>query len=197
MKMVKTFGAVLAAALMMTGCADKGETLQPKEGMADIENMPAWVLDPQVENGIGAVGISKYSKHGMRVMLNKAEMDGRTKLAAEIQTEVSRLAKNTLRQANINDIDDYEEQFTEASVNLVKKIPLSGSKRVAMYQDKQTGDLYVHMVLQKREVSSFMKDNEDRIKQQLEAKLTRNQLDDAMKVMDDMIGELNEAVDKE
>lgn len=194
MRLVKVFGIGLAAMLMMVGCADKGEGLVPKVGMADLENMPAWVMDPQVENGIGAVGISKFSKHGMKVMVNKAEMDGRTKLAAEIQTEVSRLSKNTLRQANINDLDVYEEQFAEATVNLVKKIPLSGAKRVAMHQDKSTGELYVHMVLEKRAVSDFMQENKNMIQQQLEAKMTRNQLDDAMDVMDKMIGELNESV---
>lgn len=193
MKLGKLTAVAFAGALMMmTGCADKSESAKP--GMVDLENMPAWVTNPTVENGIGVVGIAKHSQHGMRVMLPKAEMDGRTKLAAEIQTVVSRLSKDTLRQANINELDDYEEQFTEATVNLVKKIPLSGAQRVAMYQDKNTGDLYVHMVLAKREVGSFLADNAASMREQMEqAKMTRQRIDDGMKVMDDMIEELNTA----
>lgn len=193
MKMFKVAAIAMVGMMALTGCAEKKPEPQPgKSGMVDIENMPEWVLNPTVENGIGVVGVAKYSRHGIRVMLPKAEMDARAKLAAEIQTEVSRLSKNAMRQANINELDDYEEQFSQATKSVVKKIPLSGAQRVAMYQDKQAGDLYVHMVIQKREVGNFLAKNAQSVKDQMrEAKMTRERLDDAMKVMDNMVDELN------
>lgn len=192
MKIATWMAALFAAVMMMTGCADKSEAANPNIVQLDPD-LPAWVMNPTVDNGIGVAGLSKYSKHGMTVMMPKAETDARMKLAAEIQTEVSALTKKAMRQANINEIDDFEEQFSSVTKQVVKKIPLSGAQRIAMYQDKKTGELWVHMVIQKREIGKFLAENAASVKQQMaEAKMTRERLDDAGKVLDTMIKDLDD-----
>lgn len=197
MKMVKFAAIALAGAMALTGCASKSAEAGNDKTIVNFDDMPAWIGNATVENGIGVVGIAKYSRHGMRIMMPKAEMDGRAKLAAEIQTEVSRLTKGAMRQANINDLDDYEEQMTEATVNLVKKIPLSGAQVIARYQEPKNGDLYIHMVIQKREIGGFIADNAKSVRAQMaEAKMTRERLDSAMNVMDNLVNELNAETSK-
>ncbi len=198
MKKLTTIAAFAAAAMVMTtGCADKSAGLskeeQQKQEMIKANNsLPDWVLNPQVEGGIAAVGIAGYSKHGMQVMLPQAEMDARAKLAGQIQTEVSRVQKQAMRHNKINDLDDFENVFKQATKEVVKKIPLSGARKVKQYQAPD-GTLYVLMVIEKRDVAKEVADMKDTYLEHMkQAKMTRQSLDEGMKVLDDMMKELEE-----
>jgi hypothetical protein len=186
-----------AATLTFTGCADKSANVskeeQAKRAMIEANNnLPSWVLNPQVEGGISAVGIAGYSKHGMQVMLPQAEMDARAKLAGQIQTEISRIQKQAMRHNKINDLDDFENVFKQATKEVVKKIPLSGARKVKQYQAPD-GTLYVLMVIEKRDVANEVKDMKDTYLEHMkQAKMTRESLDQGMKVLDDMMKELEE-----
>ncbi len=186
-----------AAVVTFTGCADKSSNMskeeQQKRAMIEANNnLPAWVLNPQVEGGIAAVGIAGYSKHGMQVMLPQAEMDARAKLAGQIQTEISRVQKQAMRHNKINDLDDFENVFKQATKEVVKKIPLSGARKVKQYQAPD-GTLYVLMVIEKRDVANEVKDMKDTYLEHMkQARMTRKSLDEGMKVLDDMMKELEE-----
>lgn len=198
MKMkVLTVSLLAAAVTGFTGCSDKAPTPQ-SEKEAQIEannNLPAWVLNPTSENGITAVGIAGYSKHGMQVMLPQAEMDGRAKLAGKIQTEVSRLERQALRTNQIEDQDNFEQVFTQTTEAVVKKIPLSGAKRVNNYQAPD-GTLYVQMVIDRSEIADSLADMKALYQSQMEqANMTRKSLDEGMKVLDDMIDDLHKATE--
>ena len=198
MKKSLLFVLITATAITFTGCADKSEqSLAEKQKQAQIDannNLPSWVIDPKVEGGISVVGIAGYSKHGMQIMLPQAEMDGRAKLAGQIQTVVSRVQKQAMRHNKINDLDDLENVFKQASKEVIKKMPLSGARKMNQYQAAD-GTLYVLMVIEKREVSKHLKNMKSTYEDHMrEAKMTRESLDQGMKVLDDMMKELDEEV---
>ncbi len=196
-KAITILSLAAAATMTFTGCAGKSQnmTAEEKQKQAMIEannNLPAWVLNPQVEGGIAAVGIAGYSKHGMQVMLPPAEMHPRAKLAGQVETEISRVEKQAMRHNKINDLDDFENVFKQATKEVVKKIPLSGARKVKQYQAPD-GTLYVLMVIEKRDVAKEVKDMKDTYLEHMkQAKMTRESLDEGMKVLDDMMKELEE-----
>lgn len=188
-----------ATVIIFTGCSTKSD-LDPveKQKEAQIEannNLPSWVQDPKVEGGISAVGVTGYSKHGMQIMLPQAEMDGRAKLAGQIQTVVSRVQKKAMRHNQINELDDYEGVFKQASKEVIKNMPLSGARKMKQFQASD-GTLYVLMVIEKREVSRYLNDMTSTYKDRMnEAKMTRESLDQGMKVLDDMMKELDKEIE--
>lgn len=187
-----------AAAIMFTGCAgNMNTTPQGEKGkMVQINNnLPSWVINPKVEGGIASVGITGYSKHGMEIMMPQAEMDARAKLAGQIQTIVSQVQKKSMRAVKINDIDEFEKSFKNATKEVIKKMPLSGAQRINVFQAND-GTLYVHMVIEKREVSKHIGDMKNTYKKHMqEAKISRDNIDEGMKVLDDMMSELDVEMD--
>ncbi len=187
---------ITATAITFSGCAEKTQlTPAEKQMQKQIEannNLPSWVIDPKVEGGISAVGVTGYSKHGMQIMLPQAEMDGRAKLAGQIQTVVSRLQKKAMRHNKIDNLDDFESVFKQASKEVIKSMPLSGARKMNQFQASD-GTLYVLMVIEKREVSRHISDMKSTYKDHMqEAQMTRESLDQGMKVLDDMMKELDE-----
>ena len=196
-KIIVTMG--VASAILMSGCTSSGvpepkTSHEKKQEMVDVvNNLPAWIVNPKVEGGIASVGMTGYSKHGLQVMLPQAEMDARAKLAGQIQTVISQLQKKAMRHVKINEIDEFENSFKSATKEVIKKMPLSGAQRINMFQSKD-GTLYVHTVIQKREVSQYMGGMKTTYKQHMEdAKLSRENIDEGMKVLDGMMKELDVA----
>ena len=194
-KLILTAGIV--STILFSGCTTnnapepKTSHAKSQEMIKVINNLPSWIVNPKVENGIASVGMVGYSKHGLQVMLPQAEMDARAKLAGQIQTVVSQLQKKALRHTKINEIDEFENSFKQASKEVIKKMPLSGARRINMFQSKD-GTLYVHMVIQKREVSEYIGDMKNTYKKHMqEAKLSRQNIDEGMKVLDSMMKELD------
>jgi len=184
----------ITAAVLFTGCS-KNEVATPQDKKSQMievtNNLPSWVMNSKVEGGIAAVGITGYSRHGLQVMLPQAEMDARAKLAGKIQTIVSQVQKNAMRHVKINNIDEFENTFKQATKEVIKKMPISGAQRINMFQAKN-GDLYVHTVIQKREVSAHLGGMKESYKKHMkEAKISRDNIDEGMKVLDNMMKELD------
>jgi hypothetical protein len=157
MKKFTSFLAIIALSLTVS-CASKKTSPNPKI-TGDLSNLPSWVLDPTVEDGIGAVGIAGPSKGGLKFQIPRAQIDAKANIAATIQSEISRLTKSSLRSADINNNDDVEEFFAQATKEVVKNLPLSGVKRVAMFK-ADDGSLYVHMVLKEGDYAKFLENSE-------------------------------------
>ncbi len=137
--------ALSIATLAFTfSCSKGGKPAEVKNN--NLSNLPAWVLDPNVADGVAAVGIASPSKGGIKFQIPAAELDAKSNIAATIQSEISRVTKNSLRSANVNNADDVEEFFAQASKEVVKNLPMSGVKRINIFQAND-GTLYVHMVL--------------------------------------------------
>lgn len=187
--------SLLAATLLITGCSQKEPTTEElkKQMVENTKNLPEWVTNPNEEDEFVAVGIAGFSRHGMQVMLPQAEMDGRAKLAGKIETEVSRIQEQVLRQSQISQLDDIDRAFKAATKEVVKKIPLSGAKRTKMYQSSD-GTLYVLTVINRNFIVNDIEQKRNIYKQQMEqAKLTRQSIEEGMKVLDKSMQELEEA----
>lgn len=155
----KFLTATLVAALSLSfACAKK--TATPNiNAKNELSNLPAWVIDPSVKDGVGGVGIASPSKGGIQFQIPKAELDAKANIAATIQSEISRITKNSLRSAQVNGNDDVEEFFAQATKDVVKNLPLSGVKRVNMYKGED-GSLYIQMVLKNEDYSKFLEASE-------------------------------------
>jgi len=148
---------VVVLSFCASSCAKKNiVSANPK---SELANLPNWVIDPSVKDGIGAVGIASPSKGGIKFQLPKAELDAKANIAATIQSEISRVTKDSLRSAKVNDNDDFEEFFAQATKEVVKNLPLSGVKRLDIFQSED-GTLYVQMVLKNEDYAKFLENSE-------------------------------------
>lgn len=146
----------IAALTFSFACAKKDGNAPKNENLSDL---PAWFADPSVADGVAGVGIASPSKGGIKFQLPKAELDAKGNIAKTIQSEISRITKDSLRSAKVNDNDDVEEFFAEATKEVVKDLPLSGVKRTDIFQAKD-GTLYVRMVLKNDDYSKFLENSE-------------------------------------
>jgi hypothetical protein len=154
----KFLTTALVAALCLSVACSKKTAPNINKGN-ELSNLPAWVIDPSVKDGVGGVGIASPSKGGIQFQIPKAELDAKANIAATIQSEISRITKNSLRSAQVNGDDDVEEFFAQATKDVVKNLPLSGVKRVNMYKGTD-GSLYIQMVLKNEDYSKFLEASE-------------------------------------
>jgi hypothetical protein len=204
MKKTLITSLAVTSLLLMSGCSESSKELKPakptkpltlKEQQIKAANsLPSWVINPQSKNGITAVGMAGYSRHGLRIMRPQAEMDARAKLAGQIQTIVSRSQKQALESVQVANIDDLQSIFSQSTKEVIKAIPLSGAV-VVNQKMTENGDFYVQMVIKKREVISELEKNNDIYKKNLEnANLTRESIDKGMKVLDKMMEDLDKDI---
>ncbi len=151
------FAVAIAALAFSSACSKGGKNTEVKNDK--LANLPAWVLDPNVAEGVAAVGIASPSKGGIKFQIPAAELDAKANIAATIQSEISRVTKDSLRSGNVNNADDVEQFFAQASKEVVKNLPLSGVKRINIFQ-ADDGTLYVHMVLKNEDYSNFLNNSE-------------------------------------
>lgn len=183
--------AVICLSLTVS-CSHKDAKNNPGK---NLSNLPSWVLDPNVKDGIAAVGIASPSKGGIKFQIPAAELDAKANIAATIKSEISRVTKNSLRSANVNSADDVEEFFAQASKEVVKNLPLSGVRRINIFQaDDKT--LYVHMVLRNEDYSEFLKNSENSLAATLKkSKLSRENITKSEKASKAIFDELEKERD--
>lgn len=150
------------SALSLSSCSKKNTEITNKNNA--LSELPSWVLDPEAEDGIGAVGIASPSKGGLKFQIPIAELNAKGNIAAKIQSEISRVSKEALRSSNVNNSDDVEEFFSQASKEVIKNQPLSGVKRVKdhIFLAKD-GTLYIHMTLTGNDYSKFLQNSENKM----------------------------------
>ncbi len=157
MKKILLAVAVLALGFSSVSCSHKAE--EKKVDAGNLAGLPAWVLDPAMPDGVAAVGIASPSTGGVKFQIPKAELDAKANIAATIQSEISRVTKQALRESKVNDVNDVEDFFSQATKEVVKDLPLSGVKRINIFQAKD-GTLYLHMILKNEDYSKFLQNSE-------------------------------------
>jgi len=158
---------IVLAVTALTFSSSCGKNKKPAEVTNNnLSNLPSWVLDPNMPDGVAAVGIASPSKGGIKFQIPAAELDAKANIAATIQSEISRVTKDSLRSASVNNSDDVEQFFAQASKEVVKNLPLSGVKRINIFQAND-GTLYVHMILKNEDYSKFLSDSEKSLNSQL------------------------------
>ena len=156
----------------------------------NISELPKWVIDPEVQDGVAAVGIASPSVGGIKFQIPQAEIDAKANIASAINSEISRITKDALREAKVGEVNDVEQVFSQATKEVVKNMPLSGVKRINIYQAKD-GTLYIRMVLKNADYSKYLQNSqkmyENRLKQ---ANLSRENLDKSQEAVKGLFEEL-------
>jgi len=186
------FVAVVSAFVVIS-CGKK-EIAKKEEAKSAFENLnlPSWVLDPRVEGKVAAVGISPASKGGLKVQIAQAETDARANIAQQISSEISRITKDSLQKAQVDNNEAYQAAFSQATKDVVKNIPLTGALRQNIYKDSTTGELYVHMILDPANVQSYLAQSLDAFSNSLaSAGATRKTIDATQQAMKPLFDELD------
>jgi hypothetical protein len=183
---IKTFSILVLATTI--ACSKKEKSITETSG--DLSDLPAWVLDPSVKDGVAAVGIASPSRGGIKFQIPKAELDAKANIAATIQSEISRITKDSLRSAKVNETDDVEEFFAQATKEVVKDLPLSGVKRIGIFKAKD-GNLYVHMVLTNEDYSKFLENSQKTFEARLaQANMARESINKTQAATKELFDEL-------
>lgn len=118
MKKAFKYGAVIALTTFLTACGSTPEI--------DPDDIPEWVLNPAVDNGIAAATCVVWSGN---LSIDKAQATSlsRTALAQQIETQVRALDKTYLDKVEVNSGSQAGSTFTSASKQLTEQ-SLNGSK---------------------------------------------------------------------
>lgn len=185
--------AILVSVLvfLLSACGGK-KSPTDVELTGNLKGLPSWVISPDVEDGVAAVGIAPKSKGGLQLQMKKAETDARAGIATKIQSQISRVTKQALRESNVNGINDVEDVFSQATKEVVKDIPLSGVKKINAHEGED-GTLYIHMKLTHEDYGQYLKNSERVFEQRLrQANLSRSNLDRSQEAVKGLFDELEE-----
>lgn len=91
-------------------------------------NIPAWVLNPVIEDGIAATDCVKFSGN-LSLDQKMATANGRLSLAQQIETRVEGLEKTYASRTDANDEMTTGSTFTSVSKQLTKQT-LTGSRAI-------------------------------------------------------------------
>ncbi|MCE3255421.1 MAG: putative lipoprotein [Rickettsiaceae bacterium] len=194
--MKKLLAIILSSALLFSCSKPVVSKLSKDSKTQNIAELPEWVVTPDVEDGIAAVGIASPSVGGIKFQIPQAETDAKANIATAVGSEISRITKDALREAKIGEINDVEQTFSQATKEVVKNMPMSGVKRLNMYQ-AEDGTLYIRMVLKDVDYSKYLKNSqkmyENRLKQ---AHLSRENLNKSQEAVKVLFDELDKERDK-
>ncbi len=161
---MKKLGIMLLASIsLLQSC---GDSKKPQEqsfkdaGKLTQLNLPEWVIDPSIEGKIAAVGIAPKTVGGIKMQIAQAESDAVANMAAQIQTSVSRITKESMRRAGVStevkSSEAVDQYFAQATKSVVKDVPISGAKRKNIYQSPSDGTLYIQMVIEPAAVKEYL-----------------------------------------
>lgn len=110
------------AVVIISGCNSTSE----KDTSSAISNLPNWVLNPEVSDGIAATDCVKFSGN-LSVDKKLATASSRLALAQQIETRVEGLEKNYSSRVDSNEERTVGTNFSSVSKQLTKQ-KLQGSR---------------------------------------------------------------------
>lgn len=185
----------LILSLFLSNCASKHKSLESASGDIDL---PSWVgnANEGIKDGIAGVGIAPLSKGGLKFQIPNAELSAKANIAATIQSDITRVTKNSLRSAKVNEEDDVEEFFAQATKEVVNEIPLSGVKTINTYIAKD-GTLYLRMLLTGEDYSQYLLQGKNKLKDRLrKSSLSRTEINEVEKSAKTIFDELEKERNK-
>ena len=189
--MKKLLAIALSTTLLFSCAKTTISDLGKNNKTQNISELPEWVVIPDIKDGVAAVGIASPSVGGIKFQIPQAEIDAKANIASAINSEISRITKDALREAKVGDVNDVEQTFSQATKEVIKNMPMSGVKRINMYQAKD-GTLYIRMALKNEDYSKYLQNSqkmyENRLKQ---ANLSRDNLDKSQEAVKGLFEELD------
>ena len=183
---------IIAILFLFSSCSsnNKKNGNETKKVESQNINLPDWVLDPKINNGIAAVGIAAPSSGGYRFQIPKAEADAKANIAGILQSEISRVTKNALRESKLNDINDVEEFFSQATKDVVKNVKLAGVERINMYKSDD-GSLFIRMAIRENNYAKALKDSQALFNQVItDSNMNQSNIDKSQEAVKNMFDEL-------
>ncbi|RMD46810.1 MAG: hypothetical protein D6834_01890 [Aquificota bacterium] len=186
MKKLAVFLLAVGIPLLLDSCGKKEEPkpekVQAPQWKNEFANAPKWVLNPQMEGGLSAVGSAKIGRAGMQFARTEALANARDELARQLQVKVKNMVKNFTQQIGVGD----EQTVDKVSVQVSKQVTstvLQGSRQKDMWISP-SGELYVLVVLDPASVKEAVKQatlsslkNERALWQKFQAKKAYEELD--------------------
>lgn len=137
---MKKLGLILMIlSLFLVSCKNK-EVKEEKRELTPIENKtykeyPNWVLQPNYENGISAVGQAKVGAAGLAFAKQEAMAVARGELARIIQVQVDDMFKSYVNTVGLAGQDGIEKVSTSISKQ-VASVSMSGSVQKDLWISK-------------------------------------------------------------
>ncbi|TCK60884.1 LPP20 family lipoprotein [Seleniivibrio woodruffii] len=182
MKKLILLMSVLAFALV--GCGDKP---QPPQKLADpcFVGAPSWVLMPNVEGTIAAVGSAAKSAAGMQFTRDSAMANARSELARMIDVKVNTMMKDFTQVTGVGDAQTVDKVTSSVSKQIASQ-SLQGSTQKDIWMSP-CGEMYVLVVLDAKKVADLTKQqvtsslkNDAALWQQFQAQKAQDELDAAI-----------------
>jgi membrane-bound lytic murein transglycosylase C len=129
--MKKLIALTVTAVLLFGACTGSQEKSEPvvekKEAVNPMAGYPAWVIDPSIEDGYGAVGSSKIGAAGMSFARTEAIATGRDELARQLSVKVQNMFKSYTNSIGLGGKDGIEKVATNVSKQITNQT-LKGTK---------------------------------------------------------------------
>lgn len=119
---------LILIASLTTIIAACGSTEKKQETTSLTANIPSWVLNPVIEDGIAATSCVKYSGN-LSIDQKMATANGRLSLAQQIETRVEGLDKTYSNRTDSNEEITTGATFSSVSKQLTKQT-LNGSRAI-------------------------------------------------------------------
>ncbi|WP_457640346.1 LPP20 family lipoprotein [Persephonella sp.] len=171
---------------LVTSCGkkepEKVEQVQAEAWKKEFANAPQWVLNPQVEGALAAVGSAKIGPAGMQFARTEALANARDEIARMLQIKVKNMIKNFTQVTGIGDQQTVDKVSAQVSKQVASQV-LTGSQQREMWISP-SGELYVLVVLDPGAVKEAVKQatissfkNERALWQQFQAKKAYEELE--------------------
>lgn len=173
---------LLGALLFLGGCESTPDKVKAPEMKNEFADAPKWVLMPEMEGGLSAVGSAKMSKAGIQFTRTSALANARDELARQMNVKVKNLVKNFTQSTGIGDDETVEKVTSTVSKQVANQV-LAGSKQKDMWISP-SNELFVLVILDPAAAAEAVKQsvetsykNEKALWQQFQAKKAHEELD--------------------
>jgi hypothetical protein len=147
MKKISILLALLALVAFgaCSGSQKKTEPMVEQEVVDPMAGYPAWILDPNVEDGLGSVGSAFIGAAGMQFARQEALANARDELARQVSVKVQNMFKSYTNSIGLGGRDGVEKVATNVSKQ-VSNQTLKGSRQKELWisPDKE---LFVQVVI--------------------------------------------------
>ncbi len=179
----------LIAVSSITSCGKKEEPkqepvnkIQNSQWANELKDAPSWVLNPEVEGGLAAVGSAKIGKAGLQFARTEALANARDELARQISVKVKNMVKNFTQVTGIGNEETVDKVSVQVSKQVTSQV-LQGSRQKDMWISP-SGTLYVLVVVDPEMIKKVVKEqtltslrNEKALWQQFQAKKAYEELE--------------------
>ena len=180
---------LVAAILLVVAAGFSGCGSTPKEtgveSYGPLAGAPAWVLSPEVDGALAAVGSARIGGAGMNFARTEALAVARDELARQMSVKVNNMVKNFTETTGIGDAETVDKVATQVSKQVASET-LVGSKQTETWISPEK-ELYLLVVLDADTAQEAVKNatatsfkNDQALWQKFQAQKAQDELSEAV-----------------